>query len=294
MNLSIICGGIEYSLDDGTLCVLSGHDGWGMMPQHRLSQRGAQQHGESDLGWRGDPRYGTLVLKLPETDLDAMYTARRAPLLRLFAPQNSPTLKWDLGSYVRYIDCHYVGDMSLPWEQEKWAAQTVTVRLKAPDPTFYALPAKSVVFALSGATNSLQVPLSVPMFVGQSTLDQTVSITYAGDVDSSPHRIRIMGPVTDPVITQKTTDEVLDFTGVTIAAGEYYDIDCRYGHKSVVDDSDANKIADLTDDSDLATFHLAAAVEGTASRVNDIQVTGSAVTSATEVYLNYYERSSGI
>ena len=54
-----------------------------------------------------------------------------------------------------------------------------------------------------------------------------------------------------------------------------------------------NKIADLTEDSDLATWHLATnpdAVDGQ----NGIQVEGASVTAATEVYLQWHDRFVGI
>ena len=292
MTLSAIVGSTEYSLDDGTICRLVGHDGWGMPPLHRLTERGPNQHGQTDLGYRLDPRIGTLALLLPVTTLTEMYT-RRDQLLDIFAPGNSPSLAWTMSYGTRYIDCHVDGEVAMPWEPKRWAAQLIALRLRCPDPTFYDPTAEVVTFALGGGGDSMEVPLAIPWPIGASTLDQTVSITYSGNWRSHPHRIRIVGPITDCVITNETTDEVLDFTGTTIAAADYYDIDCRYGYKTVTDAAGDNKIADLTEDSDLATWHLAPSPEA-AGGVNDINVTGSSVTEATEIYLNYYTRYLGL
>lgn len=292
VSVSVIVGGVEYSLSDRTTSVLVGHDGWGMAPLHRISERGPQQHGESDLGYRLDPRYGTLIFRLPATTMADMFTLRRT-LIGLFAPQNSPVLKWDLIYGERRIACHYAGDMGMAWAHRDWAAQQATVRLKCPDPTFYDPDVHHVTFALGGGGDAFEIPLAIPWEIGASDLDQTVGIDYAGDWLSYPHRIRIVGPITDAVVTNLTTDEKLDFTDVTIGDGDYYDIDCRYAQKTVVDSAGDNKIADLTDDSDLATWHLAAHPDAPGGH-NDINVTGSAVNESTEIYISYYDRYLGI
>ena len=81
------------------------------------------------------------------------------------------------------------------------------------------------------------------------------TINNAGNHPSFP-TISITGPITDAVLTNVTTGEDLDFTGITIAGGDTRVIDCRYGYKTVKNAAGTNKIADLTAASDLATFHL--------------------------------------
>lgn len=96
--------------------------------------------------------------------------------------------------------------------------------------------------------------------------------------------ITLTGPINDPVITNHTTGEVLDFTGATINANEIYTIDTRYGHKTVTSQTGENKISALSEGSDLATFHL---VPGG----NFLQVTFTGGTAAaTGVAVNYYNR----
>lgn len=291
--LDLIRGGNTYSLDDGTYAYLTGDDGWGAAPLHRLIERGPLQHGDTDRGFRLDPRIGSLVLFLNGTSRDDLYT-RRATLLELFTPTDDPLkLRWTLTSRTRQIDVYYAGDMAMGSGDRGGFTQRVAVTLRADDPTFYDPTAESVTFALGGGSDSLEVPLEVPMVVGSSTLDATNTITYNGNWRSYPQQIRVTGPITDAVITNSTTGEVLDFTGATIAGGDYYDIDLRYGYKTVTDSSGANQIADLTDDSDLATWHLAAAPDA-AGGVNSINVTGSSVTEATKVEVTYFERYTGI
>ena len=105
--------------------------------------------------------------------------------------------------------------------------------------------------------------------------------------------VRITGPITDAVITNNATSEKLDFTGTTIAAGDYYEIDCRYGYKTVVDSTGANQIADLTSDSDLVSFHIAPDPE-VGGGINSITITGTSITAATTAFVSGKTRLIGV
>src|SRR3990167_10340530 len=125
--------------------------------------------------------------------------------------------------------------------------------------------------------------LPVPTEVGASTIDASTPVTYAGTWRSQPSLIRITGPITEFVLTNETTsDDITAKAGVTIAAGDYYDIDCRYGVATVVDSLGANKVANLTDTSELTTFHLAPDPDAPGG-INVLSLTGSGVTSVTLV-----------
>jgi len=118
------------------------------------------------------------------------------------------------------------------------------------------------------------------------------TITYAGSFAEYPV-VTILGPITNPVLTNVSTGETLDFTGITIAALDSYIIDCRFGYKTVKDAAGTNKIADLTTASDLATFHLAADPE-VSGGANAFTLTGSGTTGATTVTVAYYNRYVGL
>lgn len=286
MTLELIRGGTAYSLDDGTYCKWIGDDGWGIAPLHRLTERGPLQHGDTDRGFRLDPRIGQLALIILADTEDEMYTAR-ATLLGLFAPAETLALRWTLPGRTRQIDVHLVSGMTMSSTERGVWAQKVAVTLRAPDPTFYDPAGKAVTFRLGGGGDALVIPMEVPMVVGASVIDSSTVVDNDGDWFSYPHLIRITGPIEDPVITNETTGEKLDFTGTTIAALDYYDLDLRYGHKTVVDSTGANKIADLTGDSDLATWHLEPGE-------NSIRVTGLDATEATKVEISFFMRYMGI
>jgi len=291
MDLTIVLSGGNVSLSDGTVATLEAHDNLGGAPLSRMRERGPMQHGERDAGYRLDPRVFSLrfgVHGSSRSDLDT----RRETLLGYLTPARDITLQFTLDNGdVRRLDCHAVGAPMSHDAQQYWEALPVAVQFRAADPTFYGSTGQSQVFSIEG--DGLPVPVPVPFDVGPDALDETVTISYGGSIWSYPYKIRIEGPITDPVITNVDTGDKLDFTGITIANGDYYDIDCRYGYKTVEDSGGTDRRYNLTDDSNLATFHLGADPE-VASGDNDIQVTGSEVDSNTEVTLYWYERFDSV
>ena len=290
MTITVIRNGTEYALNDGTYCWARGDDGWGAAHLFRLATSGPQQHGDTDEGFRLNPRIASLILSVNGSSWANMLT-RRATLLDIFSPLDSLIIRWD--GIDKQIDGYFAGSMDMSSRDRAGFVQNIAVTLKCPDPSFYNPTIKLITFGASGGASVFSVPMPVPHGVGAAAIDESVGINYAGNWYSYP-TIRITGPITDTIITNVTTNEKLDFDGVTIAAGDYYEIDTRYGYKTVLDDSDVNKIADLTEDSDLATFHLQPDSADAPGGSNSIEVTGTSVSTATKVELWYYDRYTGI
>lgn len=113
------------------------------------------------------------------------------------------------------------------------------------------------------------------------------NIVYAGDFDSYPV-LTLTGPISNPVITNLTTGDTLDFTGGTVGTAEIWTIDTRYGRKSVLNGT-VNITSYLSNDSDLATFHIAPdpiAAGGT----NTISIAYTAGGTAAAIRVAYYNR----
>jgi len=293
MQLDVIVDGQTYTMQGNTYAMLQEYDGWDSAPIRRLSQSGPMQHGETDLGYRLEPRLARLLLFMICDTETALFTRRRQ-MLRILAPRDDPhKFRFTVGSSVWEFEGNPT-TVEMPRELAEGLSQRVVVRVRCADPTCYVPTAEAVTFGLGGGSDALTIPLEIPMVVGASTLDASKTITYTGDVSAYPTLIRITGPITNCIITNNETGEKIDLTGTTIATADYYDIDCRYSSKTVTNKAGTSKIDDLTSDSDLATFHLAAPVDGSASRNNSIGVTGSSVTEATEVELTYNTRFSGI
>lgn len=297
--MEIIREGTAYDFSPsaaGNLAYLVSDTGWGMAPLHRLAQRGPQQDGETDKGLRLDPRIGQLVFDITAETWGELQS-KREQFLALFSPTSDPLIvKWNRTA-VRYIDVYYLGDLSFSSGDRSGFIQRVAISLKAPDPTFYSPTVGTKTISLGGGSDTLTIPMSVPHKVGASTADVLSTISYPGTWHSFPHMVRIIGPITDPVIENLTTGEVLDFTGTTISGGDYYELDLRYGQKTIINSSGVNKIADLTDDSDLATWHIEKGPEVgtlTSPKQNSIRVQGTSITSTAQVEIAYYIRYLGV
>jgi len=221
---------------------------------------------------------------------DAMYTLRQT-IMNLLNPLNGEIiLKFSTLEGVRHFACHYF-DSNLDWKVSDWWAQGYTVVLEASDPTCYDPAGVDYTFSLGGGSGGT-IPMAIPMLVGASTIDQIQNADTDGNWIAYP-LIRITGPIDDCVIENTSTDEILDFTGDNLAAGSYYDIDLRYGLKTITDNTGANKISTITTASNLSTFHIGPDAEVGAGGINSIRVTGINVTEATKIELSFFDRYLG-
>lgn len=283
--------GIEYP--SSYFGKLTAHDGWGMAPLHRLDERGPMQNGVTDLGYRLDPRYGRFMFNTGARTLQDMYDVRQL-FLDIFRPSNSIKVQFTIGTVIRNIDCKYDGDMSLPWGSGSWGAQNLVLSLKAEDPTFYDPIAQSMTFAVVGGTDESEIPMPVPSLVGigASTVNLHVNMTNNGNADTYPI-IRLTGPMHDFVLTNVSTGDTLDFTGDTIAGAHYYDIDLRYGYKTVIDNHGVNQVSKLTEASDLVSFHLGVSPE-VVGGVNDVMISALNMDEFSHIEFVWNDRYLGV
>lgn len=285
--LAILVGGTLYSLDDGTICYYVGDDGLGLGDVALHSSRGYLQHGMTIYDFRLEPRRIRLFLEIEGSSWSDLWN-KRAALLRLFAPNQDVSLRLSLPYGTRQIDCRYSADLDLPSSGRRAFKQDALVSLVAADPTFYDPTAVGVMIPPYPIGNEayLAIPLAIPMEVGGADYE----ISYTGSFRAYPI-IRITGPITNPTVANTTTGKSISLT-TTIAAGDYYEIDCRYGYKTCVDANGVDKMSTLS--GDLEEFALEATSDGSASRANLIRVSGSGITSETNVTLEYYKRYLGI
>ena len=281
-------------LTDGTVCRLLGQDGTGESPVHRIEERGPQQHGATDVDYRLDPREVQLALWINGASLSDLETKRKVLVDALRPSVEAKRLKFTLDNGETYqIDGHSAGSMTMPLEGGSGYNLRTGVAFRAADPTFYDPTMTTLSYYLGGSAGTAgAVPMPVPMFVGASTLNASQTVDYEGTWRAHP-RIAIYGPLSGAKVTNSSTNEVLEFSGVTIAAGNWYTVDLRYGHKTVTNSAGVNKVAELTNASDLATWHIADDSEVT-DGVNVIRVSGTAATGATRIDVLYNSRYVGI
>lgn len=166
----------------------------------------------------------------------------------------------------------YILGTAVKWRTQGWSAAVPLYALYSP-----------------GLTEPQRNALNAYMLGTAGSVGQALAIAYSGDLPEYPV-ISITGPITNPSVTNTVTGETLDFGTISIGAGTTYVIDTRYEVKTVKQGS-TNKRGELTDDSDLGTWHLAPgplAPGGT----NLIQINGTATGAATNVQIVYYDRYS--
>lgn len=264
-------------------------DGFGMPPVRRLTQRGPLQNGDTDVGFRLDARVMRLsVLSYGRTS--AQFHTDREMLLGLLRPgTDAVKLRWTYGSGTqRQIDFHVSGGLALGSQGFIKNNFRDVVEMRASDPTWYDPVGGSVQFAQTGGGTPFAVPVVFPANFGASNLsgNATINLSDANAWDTFPI-IYAAGPVTNLVIVNTATGDKLDFTGSSIGGGVTYTIDLRYGYKTVIDSSAVNRISQLTSDSNIATFRL---IPG----VNTITVTGTSISAATNIYIQYNTRYIGV
>jgi hypothetical protein len=81
----------------------------------------------------------------------------------------------------------------------------------------------------------------------------------------------------------------LDFTGRTLTDGQGLIIDTRYGFKTVIDFAGVRRLDWLSEDSDLATFRMAADPDAT-NGINQFAIGGSGLTAASSITVSFLPR----
>ena len=235
---SVIRGDVETQVSGGVLSYRVSASNIGSPPKRNLSTRGPFQNGETFYGFRYDKRIMSLVFFADASSL-ILADAQRDDVYNLWKGIEGETVTIKVvrdDGEVRLIDGEVINVIDFPDAvgDRFGASQQFAVQIECHNP-FWRKQALTV------------VPL---------TINDTTVIPYNGQFPAEPI-INIVGPITNPVLTQSATGKKLDFTGVTIASGNNYQIDTRYGFKTVLDGNFANKLGDLTSDSNLADFNVA-------------------------------------
>lgn len=314
--LTASVGGLTYDLNETRLRLLD-YD-LGPAANARLSQRPPGQVGDTDLGFVAAPRFMHLFWAIAGGDL-AGYRAMRGRMMEVWkARDNDPVLlTFDWGIFQRA--CYANLDGPLLFSDRLEAVERVSGVFKANDPRLFDPTIRTAIFNLAGAggsTSGWEIPWEIPWEIGTDTLNASVTILYAPDETGLAGSrlgavefpvIRIYGPITNPVVTNETTGEVLDLSdggGLTLAdESEWVELDLanppRRDAKTVLDQDGASASHYLTPESDLFSWHLAPAGEklpagNYADGMNTIRVTGEDVTAVTRVVMNYYDRYVGV
>ena len=233
----VIRGDTETQISGGTVSYRVSARNIGAPPKRNISVRGPFQQGETFYSFRYEKRIISLVFHAVASSL-ALADARRDDIYNLWKGIEGETVTLKVvrdDGAVRLIDGEVINTIDFPEaiNERFGATQSFAVQLECHNP-FWRKETTTVVVLPVNATTTVQ---------------------YNGQVPAEPI-INIVGPVTNPVLTQVFTGKKIDFTGSTIADGQNYFIDTRYGYKTVQDKNLVNSIDKLTKDSDLSDFNV--------------------------------------
>lgn len=291
--------------------------GQGTPPIEYITQRGPFQDGETVRDFFLRPRVIQMQVRNAYCNRDSWW-AGRAAMLNGIRPnrQTTPTGTTpgnlrvvESDGTIRQLDVFIAeGPRFEPAQLDKWdewAFQEV-LRFIAYDPLFYDpnlvtvtfLPVSCAlgfpyIFTFSfSCVNGLIFPITFPIVFNSSYLSTTQTITYTGTWLTYPV-ITLTGPMTNPTMTNTATGEKLTLN-YTISAGEVVTIDLRYGRKTVSNQTGTNLIGYLSNDSNLATFHIAPDPEAPGG-LNPISLVAYLTTvGATQMTFSYYTKFFGI
>lgn len=294
--------GYTHNFHNGVDKFLLSAAGQGMPPIRYITQQGPNQHGETVIDYRLQPRFLQYVIAM-EGDDRYDYWDNRSSLLNALRP-NRQAVGQCLPGVLRKVlpgsTTHNKRDIKVFISQgPEFSARDTenyhefsldeTIRFYAPDPTFYDPDQVCLEWSLT-ESDELVFPITFPIWFGTDIINSVLSVTYTGSWMVYPS-IQVVGPLQGIIIDNLTTNEQLSL-GYNISLGETVTIDLAYGNKVAMNNFGIDLIS--TVDGDLATFHIAESPTAPGG-VNQLQVRGvGALAGTTRVLISYYTRYIGI
>lgn len=255
-----------------------------MPPTDTFSEDVPGQDGARMRGMRFQPRVIDIDVTLVANSRASINDKLRA-LARSLSPKNGiGTLKVTLYTGEQYeLACILVGGLEgMGNGGEDDRVVNLSLTFKAFDPYWYATDSESATF--TGGTPTSFFPWTASsgaalFSLSSSTVLDAAAAHNAGDVETWP-QWTIKGPGSDLILLNNTTGKSLTLAH-TLAAGDIVLIDTSPGAKSVIDAAGTNLYAALDNSSSLWAL---------APGDNDISITMSGTSSATEVTLEWVPR----
>lgn len=296
MQYQWIYGTHTYELSDSAPFDVVSIDGIDTASVEAITEQGPLQDGDTDIDMRLNPRTVQMVLQAVTRAAPYDHESNRLLFNRIFAPSTRLgvlQITYDNGQQFA-ITARMMGNAGIKRGLEEDRLMRAGVVWRCPDPLWYNPIEHVISLGLGLGSTGFAVPTPVPTFIGGSTANQTYTLNYDGTYREFPI-FQIYGPITSPKIVNQATGKKIDFTGITIAGGDYYTIDLRYGRKYAYKNGNKTDLrtGEATTDSNFATFaieHNPIAVDG----VNPLTITGTGANSNTQVYLRYFDRYAGI
>lgn len=314
--------GIQFLLDAPPHRSVLDDTGLGMPPIEYVTSRGPFQHGETMKDFWLRPRIVQMTIRHNFCNRKT-YWDGRADLLNVLRPNRSTITSMLYGSayygsytYGGSVACQpgfafgtlrkYYADRRIreiavmilegpkfeprqrgQWDE--WSFQEV-LRFIAFDPIIYDPLLHITNLATPLVPGQLVFPITFPIVFSGST-PQVTALQYSGTWMEFPV-IELVGPMTNPMITNDSTGETLQLL-TSIPAGTVVTICTQPGNKTILGDNGVNYIGFLSADSDLTTFHLAPDPEAPGG-LNQITAIASAGAVGSAINLKWYNRYIGM
>jgi len=293
-KLEILTNGITYDLwSERSRFRWISQNGFGSPGISRITERGPFQHGLTNIDFRLNPRIIQLAITAIARNTQQHFDNRQL-LLKMFGISNDVSvLKYEMpDGTIRHADVLYNGGLDLDFNRmSDMRTKSYAVELIVPDATWYDPETKTITYG-SQVQTDLVFPITFPIEFGTDSIISGIPLQYNGTWLSYPG-IEITGPINNVLIENLSTDEKIQLD-YNIELGEVVTIDLTYGIKTIINNSGDNLIGVLSEDSDLATFHLATSGE-VADGINDISIIGTSTDVAnTQIVISYFERYTGV
>ena len=272
---------VEFSKDDPTYKLLKNYDGFATADLTYRTTSAPYQQGETLLSTQFNTRKLTFSVMITAPSLEDVQAATQS-LIRLFNPlagNGVLAFEYEDGTSY-YLSCS--GRTTTSAGGRGTMYQVVNFMMTAHDPFWYT----SFQAASLGTTSVATFPLVFPFVLPSNTANTIV--TNNGDIDAAA-TIIITGDVTNPKITNNTTDEFFEFT-INMDANDVMTITTGFGNKTITyydatAGTTVNGFQYLNEDS--VFWEL---IPGE----NEIIFTSDAVDAATRVSLSWRDRYSGV
>ena len=217
--------------DDSTLTTKV--TGWGSAPKRLAVNAKAQQDGAWDAtGFDGARQIGVegvVIADSPQVAMDkadALGSLTARTLYRFAVDSETVGSRWCMVRVAASADPEWFDDTSFGF----------SLSLIAPDPLKYGTELfEQAPFAATAGGAGLTYPLAYPLDYGVApgVTPGSVSVSNAGTAAYWP-RLRIDGPVTNPMVSLVETGDWVRYAG-TIPAGQHLDIDCASRRTTIGD-----------------------------------------------------------
>ena len=266
--------------------------GFGMPPVSHVTQRSPRQDGATLLDVRLEQR-SIVVGILQQQATRSDYWRERRALLAMLKRFDGLKLRLISGSESYDLDVVYSAGATLDTSDSLGLRDfSAAIQLTAHEPIWYTTAPSVLTVGVPVLGGAGILPWAFPIVFGISSINTDIALSYTGTWLAYP-QIDIRGPIGHPTLVNLTTGETLKIE-TDIPDGEVVQIDLATNVKTVRNTStDTNWMQYLSDESDLATWHLAPAPEA-AGGVNALRLQGANGGANSAITLRWHDRHIGL